>query len=407
MKGVLSNIRVLDLSRHLAGPWASQIMADMGAEVIKVERPRVGDDSRAFGWIYLKDKDGRETKENPFFLAANRGKKSVTLDLAKPEGQDIVRRLAAVSDVVIENYRVGALQRYGLGYEDLKRVKPDIIYCSITGFGQDGPYRDRPGYDTIFQAMGGLMSITGVPDGQPGAGPAKTGTSVSDLMTGMYSCIGILGAINHRRDTGQGQHIDMALLDSQVAAVSIEAARYLLLGQIPKRLGDVSPNTVPTQNFHCQDGTLVLAVGNDGQFAKLMELMGRPEIARDERFAKTVARNRNRDALIPVLEQIFLTRPVREWVDTLAPAGVPCGPVNDMQQVFEDEQVRYRRMCVEVEHASLGKVPAVANPIKYSATPIKYDVSSPSLGQHTREVLRDYAQVAEADIDELSRKGII
>lgn len=407
MTGALSHIRVLDLSRHLAAPWATQMLADMGAEVIKVERPQVGDDVRSFGPPFIKDKGGRETEESAFFFAANRGKKSVTIDISKAEGQDIGRQLAAKCDVVIENYRVGTLRRYRLGYEDLRALKPDIVYCSVTGFGQDGPYQDRAGYDSIIQAMGGLMSITGVPDGEPGGGPLKTGMAIADMMTGMYASIAILGALNYRSVSGQGQYIDMALLDVQVAALTIENARYLLLGEIPQRMGHVSRSMVPTQTFKCQDGDLVLAVGNDGQFAKFMEIMGRPDVARDERFATNAARRRNRDALIPVLEEIFLSRPVLGWIEALAPAAIPCGPVNNIEQVFEDAQVQHRRMRVDIDHPVLGRVPMVANPIKYSATPIEYRSAPPMLGQHTREVLREFAHIEGEEFDELSRKGVI
>lgn len=407
MTGALSHIRVLDLSRHLAGPWAAQMLADMGADVIKVERPQVGDEVRGFGPPFLKDKSGRETKESPFFFAANRGKKSVTIDISKPEGQDIVRQLALSSDVLIENYRVGTLSRYRLGYEDLKALKSDIVYCSITGFGQDGPYKDRAGYDSIFQAMGGLMSITGVPDGEPGGGPLKNGSAIADMMTGMYSSIAILGALNFRSVSGQGQYIDMALLDAQVAALTIENVRYLTLGETPQRMGHISRNMVPTQTFKCRDEYLVLAVGNDGQFATFMQIMGRPDMARDERFATNAARRRNRDALIPVIEEIFLSRPVREWVEVLAAAAIPCAPVNNIKQVFEDAQVRHRRMQVEIDHPLLGKMRTVANPIKYSATPIEYRIAPPMLGQHTREVLREFAHIEGEKFEELSRKGVI
>ena len=407
MAGALSHIRVLDLSRHLAGPWAAQMLADLGAEVIKVERPGVGDDVRSFGPPFLKDKNGSETKESAFFFSANRGKKSVTIDISTPEGQDIVRRLAAKSDVVIENYRVGTLVRYGLGYDDLKAIKSDIIYCSITGFGQDGPYRHWAGYDSIFQAMGGLMSITGVPDGEPGAGPLKTGMAIADMMAGMYASFAIAGAIAHRDVSGQGQYIDVALFDSQVAALTVENLRYLLLGEISQRLGHVSRNMVPTQSFKCKDGHLVLSVGNDSQFAKFAELMGRPELARDERFATLPARRRNRDALIPILDEIFLTRTVSAWMDVLAPAAIPCGSVNNVKQVFEDPQVRHRKMRIEVEHPVLGTVPLVANPIKYSTTPIEYRSAPPMLGEHTREVLRDFAGIEADAMDELARKGVI
>ncbi len=407
MPGALSHIRVLDLSRHLAGPWAGQMLADFGAEVIKVERPGAGDDVRSFGPPFLKDRDGRETKESPFFFAANRGKKSVTIDISRPEGQEIVKRLAAKSDVVLENYKVGTLERYGLAYRHLKAIRPDIVYCSITGFGQTGPYRDRAGYDFIFQAMGGLMSITGLPDGEPGGGPLKTSMAVADLMTGMYASIAVLTALVHRSVSGLGQHIDLALLDAQVAALTVENLRYLLLGEIPQRIGNVSRNLVPTQSFGCQDGHMVISVGNDGQFAKLAEVLERPELARDDRFATNAARRRNRDALIPMLDAMFRQRPVKFWVESLGSAGIPCGPVNDIKQVFEEPQVVERGMRVEVSHPVLGAVPLVANPVRFSETAIQYRSAPPTLGEHTHAVLIDLLGLEGRAIDDLARKGVI
>ena len=407
MKGALSHIHVLDLSRHLAGPWCAQMLGDMGATVIKVERPGAGDDVRSFGPPFIKDKDGNDTRQSPFFYAANRNKKSVTIDLASPEGQELVRTLAAKSDVLIENYRAGTLTRYGLGYEDIKKVRPDIVYCSVTGFGQTGPYRDRAGYDSVFQAMSGMMSITGLPDGEPGGGPLKTGSAISDMTAGMYSSIAVLGALNYRAVSGEGQYIDMALLDAQVAGLSVENTRHLLLDEVPGRLGHISRNMVPTQTFKCKDAYLVLAVGNDGQFSKFIAIMGHPELAKDERYAKNAARIKNRLALTTVLDEIFLTRTVAEWIATLAPAGVPCGAVNNIKQVFEDPHVQSRGMRVEIEHPTLGKFPAVANPIKFSATPIQYRSAPPMLGEHTAEVLKEYANVDGARLEELRRKGVI
>lgn len=406
MAGALSHIRVLDLSRHLAGPWAAQMLADMGAEVIKVERPDVGDDVRSFGPPFLRDKSGAETAETAFFFATNRNKKSVTVDISSPEGQEIIRRLAKQCDVLIENYRVDTLPRYKLGYEDLKAIKPDIVYCSVTGFGQDGPYRHQAGYDSIFQAMGGLMSITGQPDGEPGGGPMKAGFAVADMMTGMYSSIAILGALVHRSISGQGQYIDMALFDVQVAALSIENVRFLLLGEVVQRAGNVSRNMVPTQPFRCQDGYLQISVGN-AQFARFIEIMGRPDLAADERFATGASRRKNRLALIAILEPIFLRQPVAHWIEVLAPAQVPCGAVNNIKQVFEDPQVRHRKMQIEVDHPRLGTVPLVANPIKYSRTPIEYRTAPPTLGQDTRAVLRDMAKVGDQEFAELKAKGVI
>ncbi|MBI4191806.1 MAG: CoA transferase [Betaproteobacteria bacterium] len=407
MAGVLSHIRVLDLTRYLAGPWATQMLADLGAEVIKVERPRQGDFVRTYGPPFIKDKNGHETRESPFFVGFNRGKKSVTIDISTQEGQRIVRQLAAKCDVLIENYIVGTLQRYGLGYEDMKAIRPDIVYCSITGYGQDGPYRDRAGFDPIIQATAGLMSINGVPDGEPGARPLKVGTAVIDVMTGMNATIAILGALNHRSVSGQGQYIDIALLDVAVAALTSENMRYLQLGQIAQRPGDSSRNLAPSQTFKCKDGLLSLAIASDDQFVKFMKIMGRPEVARDERFAKNAARLRNRPVLIAMLEEIFLTRPVREWVELIASAAIPCGPVNNIKEVFEDPQVRHRRMRVEIDHPVLGTTPVVANPIRYSATPIEYQIAPPMLGQHTREVLREFAHIEGEQFERLAQKGVI
>ena len=407
MAEALSHIRVLDMTRYLAGPWATQMLGDMGAEIIKVERPNEGDVVRTFGPPFPRDKHGQECKESTFFLGMNRGKKSVTLDIATPEGQDIIRKLAANCDVLIENYIVGTLQRYGLGYDDIKAIKPDIIYCSITGYGQDGPYRDRAGFDPIIQAMSGLMSINGVPDGEPGGGPLKTGIAIADIMTGMNAAIAILGALNYRSVSGQGQFIDMALLDVMVAALTSENMKYLLLGEIPQRLGRVSRNLAPTQPFQCKDGILSLAIANDAQFAKFMNIMGRPEIARDEKFAKNAARKRNRLELVAMLEAIFLTRPVSEWVELIASTGIPCGTVNNIKAVFDDPQVKHRGMRIELEHSQLGTTPAVANPIRYSATPIKYKSAAPLLGQHTREVLRDLAHIEDEQFERLAKKGVV
>jgi crotonobetainyl-CoA:carnitine CoA-transferase CaiB-like acyl-CoA transferase len=407
MAEALSNIRVLDMTRYLAGPWASQTLGDMGAEIIKIERPNEGDVVRTFGPPFPKDKHGKESKESTFFLGMNRGKKSVTVDMGKPEGQDIIRKLAAKCDIVIENYIVGTLPRYGLGYEHIKAVKPDIIYCSITGYGQDGPYRNRAGFDPIIQAMCGIMSINGVPDGEPGGAPLKTGIAIADIMTGMQVSIAILGALNHRNVSGQGQFIDMALLDVMVAALTSENMKYLLLGEIPQRLGRVSRNLAPTQPFECKDGTLSLAIANDAQFAKFMTIMGRPEVARDEKFSRNSARKRNRLELIAMLEAIFVTRPVAEWVESIASAGIPCGPVNNIKQVFDDPQVKHRGMRIELEHTQLGATPGVANPIRYSATPVKYKHAAPLLGEHTRQVLRDLAHIEGEQFEQLAKTGVV
>ncbi|MDR0700936.1 MAG: CoA transferase, partial [Azoarcus sp.] len=368
----LSNIRVLDLSRVLAGPWATQILADLGAEVIKIERPGSGDDTRGWGPPYLKDTEGRDTKEAAYFLAANRNKKSVTVNVSTPEGQEIIRQLAAQSDVFIENYKVGDMARYHLSYDDLKKINPGLIYCSITGFGQDGPLANLAGYDFIIQGMGGLMSITGERDDLPGGGPQKLGVAFADLMTGVYSAIAILAAIAHRHTSGEGQYIDMSLLDVQVATMANMNMNYLASGKIPKRQGNAHANIVPYQVFRCKDGYMVLAVGNDSQFVKFCEIIGHPELARDERFVKNAGRVRNRETLIPILQDILIERNVEEWVGPLESSGVPAGPINDIAQTFEHPQVKHRKMKIELPHPLSGAVPLVANPIRLSKTPVDY-----------------------------------
>jgi glutaryl-CoA transferase len=407
MVAALSHIRVLDLSRVLAGPWAGQNLADLGAEVIKVERPRAGDDTRGWGPPYLKDRDGNDTKEAAYYLGANRGKKSLTLDISRPEGQDIVRRLAAKSDILLENYKVGDLKRYCLGYEDLKPINPKLIYCSITGFGQSGPLAHLAGYDFMIQGMGGLMSITGERDDFPGGGPQKVGVAVADLMTGMYATVAVLAALAYREREGRGQYIDMALLDSQVAMIANMNMNYLASGVVPKRYGNAHANIVPYQVFRSQDGHVILAVGNDSQFAKFCEVAGSPELASDARFARNSDRVRNREIVIPILEDILRSRPTQEWVDALEPKGVPCGPINSIAQVFENPQVKHRGMRVEVPHPLAGTVPLVASPMKFSETPIEYRIPPPLLGQHTREILRDLLEIEDAVIDRLAAAEVI
>jgi crotonobetainyl-CoA:carnitine CoA-transferase CaiB-like acyl-CoA transferase len=407
MSSALSGIRVLDLSRVLAGPWATQILADLGAEVIKIERPGSGDDTRGWGPPYLKDKEGQDTREAAYFLAANRNKKSVTVNVSTPEGQEIIRRLAAQSDVFIENYKVGDMARYHLAYDDLKKINPKLIYCSITGFGQDGPLSGLAGYDFIIQGMGGLMSITGERDDLPGGGPQKLGVAFADLMTGVYSVIAILAALNHRNTSGEGQYIDMALLDVQVATMANMNMNYLTSGIVPKRQGNAHANIVPYQVFRCKDGHMVLAVGNDSQFVKFCELIDHPELAKDERFIKNADRVRNRETLIPILQDILIERNVQDWVGPLESSGVPAGPINNIAQTFEHPQVKHRKMKVELPHPLSGTVPLVANPIHLSKTPIDYRSAPPMLGQHTQEVLSTLAGMTEADIQALSAKGAI
>jgi crotonobetainyl-CoA:carnitine CoA-transferase CaiB-like acyl-CoA transferase len=402
LPGALDHVRVLDLSRVLAGPWATQLLADLGAEVVKIERPGEGDETRGWGPPYLRDASGTETRESAYYLSANRGKKSVALDLSRPEGQDVVRRLAAASDVLVENFRAGGLARYGLDWPSLGRVNPRLVYCSITGFGQSGPYRDRPGYDFLVQGMGGLMSVTGEPDGEP----MKVGVAITDLLTGLYASNAILAALAARERTGRGQHVDLALLDVQVATLANQASNHLVGGLVPRRLGNAHPNIVPYQAFAASDGDLVLAVGNDAQFQRLCEVAGAPELAKDPRFATNAGRVRHREALVPRVAALFRTRPRREWIDALAAAGVPCGPIQDVAEVFQDPQVRHRGLRVDVPHPSAGTVPLVACPIRLSETPVSYDAAPPLLGQHTREVLASVAGLSGEQIDALVRGGI-
>ncbi|HEY0682686.1 MAG TPA: CaiB/BaiF CoA-transferase family protein [Steroidobacter sp.] len=403
--GALSHIRVLDMSRVLAGPWCGQILADLGAEVIKIERPGVGDDTRSWGPPYLKDRDGKDTRESAYFLGANRGKKSVTLDISKPAGQEVARRLAASADVLIENYKAGDLARYNLGYEQLKTLNPGLIYCSITGFGQTGPMRQVAGYDFIIQAMGGLMSITGEKDELPGGGPQKVGVAVADITTGMYSTVAILAAIVHRSLTGMGQYIDMALLDSQVAMIANMNMNYLVGGRAPKRMGNAHANIVPYQVFDASDGQFVVAVGNDGQFAKLCEAAGQT-FHQDPRFLRNDDRVRNRDVLIPLLAAVLKQKTVAQWIALFEPLGIPVGGINNLAQVFGHPQVVSRGMKIDLPHPQAGTVPMVANPIKMSGTPLRYESAPPLLGQHTREVLAD-AGLTDSEIEQLQKSGII
>jgi crotonobetainyl-CoA:carnitine CoA-transferase CaiB-like acyl-CoA transferase len=406
MPQALSHLRVLDMSRVLAGPWCGQILADLGAEVIKVERPGAGDDTRGWGPPYLQDKNGKDTTEAAYYLGANRGKRSVAIDIAKPEGQDLVRQLAAQSDVLIENYKAGDLERYGLGYERLKALNPKLIYCSITGFGQTGPMRNVPGYDFIIQAMGGLMSITGERDDLPGGGPQKVGVAVADLMTGMYATVAILAALAYRTQSGKGQYIDMALLDTQVAVIANMNMNYLVSGKVPKRQGNAHANIVPYQVFDASDGQFVIAVGNDSQFAKCCEVAG-VAFHQDARFKKNAERVRNREMLIPMLADVFGTRTVQEWIELLEPAGVPVGGINNLEQVFAHPQVRARNMKVEVPHPLSGTVPLVASPIKMSLTPPQHTRAPPLLGEHSDSVLQERLGLTVQQLGELRAKGVV
>jgi len=406
-RGALAGIRVLDLSRVLAGPWAGQLLGDLGADVIKVERPNAGDDTRTWGPPYLKDAEGHDTREAAYYLCTNRNKRSITVDMAAPAGQALLRDLAKQCDVVIENFKTGSLAQYGLDYASLRALNPRIVYCSITGFGQTGPYAHRAGYDFLIQGMGGLMSITGKPDGEEGGGPVKVGVALTDIMTGLYASNAILAALQARQSTGAGQHIDMALLDVGVACLANQSMNYLYSGNAPKRMGNAHPNTVPYQDFPTADGYMILAIGNDGQFAKFCGAVGRAEWATDPRFATNAARVEHRATLIPLMRQTTVMRSTREWIATFEQVGVPCGPINSLDEVFADPQVRARGLQIEMEHSVGGNIPLVANPIRMSGTPVQYRRAPPLLGEHTREVLADVLGMGAADIDALKAKGVV
>ncbi len=396
----LNGVRVLDLSRILAGPWCTQTLADLGADVIKVERLLRGDDTRGWGPPFLRDRAGVETGEAAYYLGANRNKRSITVDLAHAQGQALVRRLAAGCDVVIENYKVGDMARYGLDAATLLALQPRLVYCSITGFGQTGPYRDRAGYDYAAQGMGGLMSVTGpsrteIADDQPGGGPQKVGVAVADLFTGMYATTAILAALRHRDQTGIGQSIDMALLDTQVAMLANLGANYLVTGVAPQRAGNAHQNIVPYQVFEVSDGHLILAVGNDAQFARFCEVAGVPDLARDPRYARNAGRVGERATLVPLLAGILKQRPRADWLAALEAAKVPCGPINDLAEVFADPQVVSRGMTVRLPHPLAGELELVASPMKLSATPVQYRLPPPLLGQHTDEVLAEFGLAAD------------
>ncbi|MBB6340843.1 crotonobetainyl-CoA:carnitine CoA-transferase CaiB-like acyl-CoA transferase [Pseudomonas fluvialis] len=407
MSGALSHIRVLDLSRVLAGPWAGQTLADLGAEVIKVERPGSGDDTRHWGPPYVKDAQGNDTREAAYFQSANRNKQSLTVDFTQAEGQRLIRELAARCDVVLENFKVGGLKAYGLDYESLKAVNPRLIYCSITGFGQDGPYAKRAGYDFMIQGLGGLMSLTGRPEGEAGAGPMKVGVALTDILTGLYATVGVLAALNQREQSGLGQHIDVALLDVQVACLANQAMNYLCTGRSPKRLGNAHPNIVPYQDFPSADGDFILAVGNDSQFGKFCEVAGLTALAGDSRFSTNKARVANRDELIPLIRQATVFKTTAEWVQLLEAAGVPCGPINDLAQVFADPQVQARGLRVDMPNSYGGVTPQVASPLRLSATPVQYRNAPPTLGEHTAEVLQRLLGLDSAAQAQLREQGVI
>ena len=402
----LSGVRVLDLSRVLAGPWCTQTLADLGADVIKIERPGSGDDTRAWGPPYLKDADGRDTTEAAYFLGANRNKRSLAVDLATPEGQAIVRKLAAQVDVLVENFKVGDLARYGLDAQSLLAEHPGLVICSITGFGQTGPYAERAGYDYAVQGMGGLMSVTGERDDLPGGGPQKVGVAVSDLFTGLYATVAILAALRHRDATGQGQVIDMALLDTQLAMLANLGSNYLCSGKVPGRMGNAHQNIVPYQTFEASDGYLILAVGNDRQFAKFCEIAGRPEWAADVRFATNAERVRHRAVLVPMLEDAVRQRPRNEWLAALEAAKVPCGSINSIAEAFADPQAQARGAVVAMDHPLTPDLRLVASPMKLSATPVSYRHAPPLLGQHSDELLLE-AGCSAADIAAWRAAGVV
>jgi crotonobetainyl-CoA:carnitine CoA-transferase CaiB-like acyl-CoA transferase len=383
MAGPLQGFRVLDLSRILAGPWASQLLADLGAEVIKVERPGSGDDTRGWGPPYMPDLSGEATSEAAYFHSANRGKQSVSIDIAQARGQALIRNLVEHCDVFIENFKVGGLKKYGLDYASLQPLNPKLVYCSITGFGQDGPYAQRAGYDFMIQAMGGMMSVTGEADGEP----QKIGVALADVTTGLYAANAIQAALIHQLKSGQGQYIDMALLDVQVATLANQAMNYLATGDNPRRYGNAHPNIVPYQSFQTSDGFIILAIGNDAQFARFCALAEQPELATDERYQKNSARVRFRDSLLPVVSEIMQSKSSADWLELLNQRGIPCGPINNLDQVFADPQVRHRGLQFDLAHPAAGRVASVANPIKLSQTPIEYQLPPPMLGQHTDEVL--------------------
>mgnify|MGYP001164957138 FL=1 len=405
--GALSHIRVLDLSRVLAGPWCTQMLADLGAEVIKIERPGQGDDTRSWGPPFVKDSAGTDTKEAAYFLGANRGKRSVTINIANPRGQEIICDLARYCDVLVENFKVGTLARYGLDYGSLQRLNPGLVYCSITGFGQGGPYADKAGYDFMIQGLGGLMSITGAPDGVPGAGPQKVGVAIADIVTGLYAASAIQAALLGRERSGEGQYIDMALFDCQVAVLANQAMNYLASGDAPVRLGNAHPNIVPYQVFATRDGHLILAVGNDLQFERFCVLAGCPELASDKRFSRNADRVRHRDNLVPELERVMARRATDEWLTLLEGVGIPCGRINQINETLNDPQVRHRGMRVKAAHPSLGELEMLGSPLKLTGTPPNCDRAPPLLGEHTNEVLVQALNYSDNHIAQLRSEGVI
>jgi len=405
--GALSHIRVLDLSRVLAGPWCTQNLADLGADVIKVEKPGEGDDTRHWGPPFARDQSGKDTAESAYFISINRNKRSITVDISKPEGQEIIRQLAKESDVVIENYKVGQLAKYGLDYESLIKVKPDLIYCSITGFGQFGPYSKRPGYDFIVQGMGGFMSVTGEADDFPGASPQKAGVAIADIFTGMYATTSILAAIAHKNHTGEGQYIDLALLDTQIAVMANVASAYLCSDEIPKRWGNASPTIVPYQTLPTSDGWMIVAAGNNGQFRHFVTAGNEAHLADNPLYSENPMRVKHREQLVPLLEEMTRKKTKAQWIALLEKANVPCGPINNFQEVFENEQVKARDIQMNVSHPTAGNMKLVASPIRLSKTPVEVRMAPPTLGQHTDEILRERLGLNAQDINSLRENGSI
>ncbi|MGI9274761.1 MAG: CaiB/BaiF CoA transferase family protein [Endozoicomonas sp.] len=402
-RGPLAGIRVIDLSRILAGPWATQMLADMGAEVIKIEKPGSGDDTRGWGPPAMPGEDGEPTSDAAYFHCVNRNKKSVVIDIANPEGQQLVRELVATADVLVENFKLGGLKKYQLDYESMKQLNPRLVYCSITGFGQTGPYASRAGYDFMIQGMSGLMSITGEPDGMP----VKVGVALADVMTGLNACSAIQAALLARHRTGKGQHIDLSLMDCTVNALANQAMNYLATGESPQRLGNAHPNIVPYQAFATQDGHLILAVGNDGQFQRFCEVSGKPDLASDARFKTNKGRVENRNQLIPEVAAIMASQASSWWIEQLESASVPCGPINTLEEVFNDPHVQSRDMQVTLPHSEGGTVPSVASPLRFSETPVVYRHGPPVLGEHTFEVLEEYLQLSEEQVSKLQENGVI
>jgi crotonobetainyl-CoA:carnitine CoA-transferase CaiB-like acyl-CoA transferase len=407
MSAPLTGYRVLDMSRILAGPWASQVLADLGAEVIKVERPDVGDDTRHWGPPYLKDAQGNDTSESAYFMCANRGKKSVTIDFRCSDGQALIHKLAAVSDVFIENHKVGALKKYHLDYDTLKSVNPRLVYCSITGFGQYGPYANRPGYDFIIQGMGGLMSVTGNPDTSPGGGPTKVGVAVTDIFTGLYAANGIQAALLERVTSGVGKHIDLALFDTCAAILANQATNYLIGGQVAEPLGNAHPNIVPYQSFATDDGHIIIAVGNDSQFRALCHVVGKPSLADNTKYASNPERVTNREQLCHELAEIIAQENCEFWLRALESEGIPCGPINTIDKVFEDPQIKARNMLVSVKHPLAGDVLLPASPIKFTDAEGRVPAAPPVLGESTKDVLNTVAGYSQTEIDRLIEKGVV